>query len=531
MTSEDLFVAFDLSTQSLKCTVVNSNLQIILEESVNFDKDLPEFNTKHGAHHRNDRTTSPTLMWVKALDMLLERLQKDDFKFENVKSISGAAQQHGSVYWKEGASTTLSSLDSSSLLSTQLANAFSIADSPIWQDTSTTQQCRDLEAAVGGPERLADITGSRAFERFTASQIMKLSQRGALKDTERISLVSSFLASLFLGSYAPIESGDASGMNLMRLETREWDPNLLSICGNAKELELKLGMIAKDATKPIGIVSKYMQKRYGFVEECLVFPFTGDNPATVLAMGLKSRDLVVSLGTSDTLLAVVERNRTNAHPEAHLLSHPLDHNLIVAMVCFKNGSLAREYVRDKYAQKNWDRFNDLVMSTPPGCGDSHEKKTRNGFYYFMPEIVPFARGVHRFEDGLRVIEFTDRDCNPRAVLEAQFLSMRVRIRRLFQNSAERVIVVGGASANTVILQVLADVLQLKVYRHRGQNSASAGAARLARDGYISTKIKPIEETDEELILAAEPNTALAELYQEMEAQFVLLESTVVSASG
>ena len=37
-------------------------------------------------------------------------------------------------------------------------------ESPIWMDSSTTAQCRQLEAAVGGAEQLATHTGSRAYE-------------------------------------------------------------------------------------------------------------------------------------------------------------------------------------------------------------------------------------------------------------------------------------------------------------------------------------------------------------------------------
>lgn len=34
-------------------------------------------------------------------------------------------------------------------------------------DSSTTKYCTALEAALGGPQRVASITGSRAYERFT----------------------------------------------------------------------------------------------------------------------------------------------------------------------------------------------------------------------------------------------------------------------------------------------------------------------------------------------------------------------------
>ena len=84
-----------------------------------------------------------------------------------LKAISGAGQQHGSVYWRTGAEEMLKKLRPDKFMHDELAHAFSILDSPIWMDSSTSEQCKNLESALGGPEELANITGSRAYERFT----------------------------------------------------------------------------------------------------------------------------------------------------------------------------------------------------------------------------------------------------------------------------------------------------------------------------------------------------------------------------
>ena len=90
-------------------------------------------------------------------------------------ALTGGFQQHGSVYWSEDAERLLASLDCSRPLAEQLApEAFSIPRAPIWQDSSTTRECRELEQAIGGAQALADLTGSRAYERFTANQIARV---------------------------------------------------------------------------------------------------------------------------------------------------------------------------------------------------------------------------------------------------------------------------------------------------------------------------------------------------------------------
>lgn len=89
--TEYYYLGLDLSTQQLKCTLINEKHDIVLEEAINFDKDLPEFGTVHGAIVDDNVVTSPTLMWVKALDLLLKRL-KDSPYVGSIRGISGAGQ-------------------------------------------------------------------------------------------------------------------------------------------------------------------------------------------------------------------------------------------------------------------------------------------------------------------------------------------------------------------------------------------------------------------------------------------------------
>lgn len=205
-----------------------------------------------------------------------------------------AAQQHGSVFWRTGTAKTLKNLDPEQDLHQQLQvcvldhvcvwvsgafivcvcvcgqDCFSVLNSPVWMDSSSSQQCNELQAAVGGAQRVAEITGSRAYEVWlcvcysyfvwfvnaddnggrvldvllcvcsVSRQTRWLScgrrhhrsirtQRldtccllsrsfdmtdcscfGTFVRLQRISLVSSFAASLFLGEYAAIDYSDGT---------------------------------------------------------------------------------------------------------------------------------------------------------------------------------------------------------------------------------------------------------------------------------------------------------------------------------
>jgi xylulokinase len=174
-----LFCGLDLSTQQLKAIVIQYDGSIVFECAVHFDRDLPHYGTQNGTLHgpAEGQVTSPVALWVEAIDLLAESLKSSGVDLARIAAISGAGQQHGSVYWSDKAESILSSLKPTLSLHEQLIpGAFSISNSPIWQDSSTTLQCLALEDLIGGQQALADLSGSRAYERFTGPQIAKVSQ-------------------------------------------------------------------------------------------------------------------------------------------------------------------------------------------------------------------------------------------------------------------------------------------------------------------------------------------------------------------
>uniref|UniRef100_A0A672GGC6 Xylulose kinase n=1 Tax=Salarias fasciatus TaxID=181472 RepID=A0A672GGC6_SALFA len=263
----------------LKAAAINEDLDVVHQSCVHFDSELSSYRTQGGVHLHADglTVTSPVLMWVEALDLLLDKMKNAGFDFSRVRALSGSGQQHGSVFWRKGASETLKHLDPQQDLVHLLQRSFSVADSPVWMDCSSSRQCSALQQAAGGAVRLAEVTGSRAYERFTGNQIAKLraSRAEDFQDTERISLVSSFAASLFLGRYAAIDLSDGSGMNLLDIRTRSWSEICLE--ATAPHLDLLLGRPVPSSSV-LGPVSPYFVQRFGFSESCSVVAFTGDNP-------------------------------------------------------------------------------------------------------------------------------------------------------------------------------------------------------------------------------------------------------------
>ncbi|KAF8668898.1 hypothetical protein HU200_052102 [Digitaria exilis] len=519
--------------RSMKATVLNNELAIVASEIVNFDSELPHYKTEGGVYRDSaddGHIFSPTIMWVEALELLLEKL-KSKIDFSKVVAVSGSGQQHGSVYWKKGSQAVLSSLDSSKSLLLQLKDAFSTMNSPIWMDSSTTKQCREIEHAVGGALELAKLTGSRAYERFTGPQIRKIYQTepNVYADTERISLVSSFMASILVGNYASIDETDGAGMNLMDINQRTWSKTVLE--ATAPGLEAKLGNLAP-AYSAAGQIAPYFVERFQFDKNCLVIQWSGDNPNSLAGLTLNTPgDLAISLGTSDTVFGITAEAKPSL--EGHVFPNPVEPGGYMVMLCYKNGSLTREgphvsfllcsksvcreimgcfqqLSRGNFPAK-WLDFVLVILLQQPVYVKLIISGPRTmiyfsillyiggklGFYYKDHEILPpLPVGFHRYvvenindasSDNLieHEVEEFDPPSEVRAIIEGQMLSMRGHAERFgMPNPPKRIIATGGASSNESILKALAQIFGCPVFTVQRPDSASLGAALRATHGWL-----------------------------------------------
>ena len=162
--SSPLYLGFDLSTQQLKGIAVTSDLKVSYEAVFDFDADASGFDITKGVmtNEAEREVFAPVAMWLQAVDTVLQRLKSKGIDFGRVMGLSGAGQQHGSVYWNKEGEYALKNLDKDQTLQSQLDHAFSYPYSPNWQDASTQEQCDIFDRHLGDEGQLAINTGSKA---------------------------------------------------------------------------------------------------------------------------------------------------------------------------------------------------------------------------------------------------------------------------------------------------------------------------------------------------------------------------------
>ncbi|XP_055384998.1 xylulose kinase [Condylostylus longicornis] len=482
----DTYLGFDLSTQKLKAVLLNSNLEVLVHAELKFDIDLPEFQTAGGVNtgsNENEYFVQP-VMWVKALDMVLDRLVVQGANLSTVSAIGGSAQQHGSVYWSEDGIKSLKSLDADKFLHFQLSEkAFTLNKTPIWMDGSTEKQCAEMEKAVGGTANMVAITGSKCYQRFTGPQIRKIFQTApkVYEHTFAISLVSSFLASIFIGDIAPIDYADASGMNLFDIQKKNWSDICLKAC--APDLEKRLLHQPVSTCSVIGNICPFFVQRYGFKTNCKISAFTGDNPSAFTGMLVSENWLAISLGTSDTVMMTLSQN---PHlKQGHVLCHPTDDNAFMGLLCFRNGSLVRDIIKRVEANNNWDNFSELLNNSQRG------NRGNMALHFQTLEIIPKVIGTLKWNEnhnsestegkvGLK--NFNSAQTEVRALIEGQMLHRKSVAQDMGFHFGEdtKILATGGASVNKSILQVMSDVFNAPVYTKKTSEAALLGAAYRAK---------------------------------------------------
>jgi xylulokinase len=382
-------------------------------------------------------------------------------------------------------------------------------------DSSTLRECEEIEASLGGAGATARLTGSRAHPRFTGPQIRKFAREDpdAYSRTSRIHLVSSFIASHLIGRHAPIDHADGSGMNLMDIHARDWSSEALD--ATAPSLRDKLPALVA-SNHIIGPLAERWQMKFG-LPSANVVAWSGDNPCSLVGTGvIEEGQLAISLGTSDTIFGAMRTPRFSPNGTGHVFVSPTGEYMGITV--FRNGSLARQRIRDAF-DLTWSGFSAALRATPAGNDGAMILP------WFEPEITPPVAHAAPVRVGLG--DAPGR-AHVRAIVEGQMIAL-ARHSEWMTLTPRAIHATGGASANTDILQIMADVFKSPVYRFDSTDAAALGAALRGLQAHTGRQwqdavgefVKPLSDR-------ISPIAENLRLYDHLKDRYASLERAVLS---
>ncbi|KAL4452793.1 hypothetical protein ABPG74_002358 [Tetrahymena malaccensis] len=518
------FLGLDLSTQSLKLCVFDQNSKEVYHDKIIFSDIL--FENEEVIHFTvNDLHKSAeqdVLIFMRALEQGLKNLN-DQFS-KQISALSVSGQQHGSVYYQKEII-----FNSQKNLIENMKDSFATRLCPIWMDSSTSSQCKEISQKFTETHQK---TGSRAFERFSFSQIIKKfqMQKEIYDKTIHISLISSFLAEIFIGKFCSVDYGDASGMNLMDLKSKKYIQEMIDYI---PDLQKKLGEYQPiKSWSSVGKINDYFIQKYKniFNQDSLVIASTGDNLASMVGMGLlNSSYLAISLGTSDTLFGVINENEIEKSLDSntHIFCSPLRSDQYLLLLCQKNGGMVREEMISNL-QLTWEEIEQYYFN-------SYQPKGFYGCFLQQPEIVPPINCPKQIELIKNMNKEVSIEILPIEkiiiLLEYKIISLRINFQK---DNISKLILTGGACKNRVLQQISSNVFGCPVYVQGSEDSACIGSALRAHHGYLNY-IKN-EEIDfysnfnscnaYEIQQVSSPNLQLQQYYKEISSFILQLEQNL-----
>ncbi|TID30248.1 hypothetical protein CANINC_001128 [Pichia inconspicua] len=474
-----LSLGFDLSTQQLKAVAIDDTLHVHSTYTVSLDE-CSHSCTTNGvcANTTTGEVVTPVAVFIDALQTLLNRMDASNFPFHLVTAIGGSAQQHGTVYYTDKINNLLSSIHpNDNKWSDKLSQAFAFDTATNWQDTSTTNEVIAFDKTLGNADDLANVTGSRAHYRFSGPQMRRRAKLypDQWNRTCHVSLISTLLQSLLVGKLCPIDQSEACGMNLYDIQRQDWSDPLLAlvVSSNSKidgvDIQIQNNASLKVRNllgKPENItlpLASYLVKKYKFNENCIVSSITGDNIATLMALPLQKNDVLISMGTSTTVLLLTDKYIPSK--EYHLFAIENDKNYktpksYMAMICYRNGALARENVALALTDNKTTIDKTTIWSNFTKLLNKPTSPSTVAVFFPRPEIIPdVSPQIRWWNDNIELPSPPPPTLAPRLIVESQALANRIHMAPLLQNGRpNRVFFAGGSTRNKQLVQLYTQIL-------------------------------------------------------------------------
>ena len=430
-------------------------------------------------------------LWVEAVDATVQAvLTQLGPRKDEVQAIGVSGQQHGFV-----------PLDKKGKV---------IRPAKLWCDTSTVEQCRQIEEEFGDAAALIKLAGNVIPPGFTAPKILWLKQNEPknYKALATVLLPHDYLNFHLTGDRG-MEYGDASGTGLLDVREKKWCEPLIDFI-DPKLMDC-LPPLAS-SRRAMGLLRDSLRVQWGLAKSPVVSAGGGDNMMGAIGTGNVQLGVVtVSLGTSGTVYAFADKPVIDPLGEVAAFCDSTDRWL--PLVCTMNVTVATEAVRKMFGWSH-EQLENNIQSSPAGS---------DGLLF-----LPYLNGERtpNLPAGTGVLHgLTTETMAPshvaRATMEGVTLGLAYGLGRFRELGIQptEIRLTGGGSNSAIWRQIAADIFGVPTLCLESAEGAALGAA--IQSGYACLIAEGKQATFRELCgrivkldesTLVRPNTEHKELY-------------------
>jgi xylulokinase len=448
-------------------------------------------------------------VWIAAVESTITQvLQKLGPRCKEIAGIGVSGQQHGLVLLDAGDRV--------------------VRPAKLWCDTSTTAQCAELTASLGGEAAVITLTGNAMLPGYTAPKILWARQNEPQNWEKSVSvLLPHDYINWWLTGEKSMEFGDASGTALLDVRSRTWSQPVINAV--APNLAAKLPPL-RPSSEPAGTLRPELVAQWDLPSGVTVSSGGGDNMMGAIGTGnVQPGVMTASLGTSGTLYAF--SNTPVVDPKGEIAAFCDSTGHWMPLACTMNVTLVTELTRKLFDGWNHDRY-DVEAATVPAGSD--------GLL-----LLPYLAGERtpNLPRGSGVLHgLTTRNLTPahlaRAAMEGVTLGLAYGLSR-FQDlgvNPSEIRLTGGGSQSSFWRQLCADVFGVPTVCLSSSEGAALGAAlQAAWSAGKDHSMESLHTLSDRLVKLDEstrcsPDSKNVAIYQELLSRANKLRNTL-SAAG
>ena len=436
-----MYLGIDLGTSSLKILLVDQEQKIIDQQSEPISTNSPQLLWME---------QDPNEWWQKCQEAIMKLKFRQSKNMQQTKAIGLSGQMHGATL-----------LDRKGKI---------LYPAILWNDGRSYKECQELENKLNN---FREITGNIAMPGFTAPKLIWVAKNrpDIFKQISTVLLPKDYLRFCMSGDYAS-DVSDSAGTLWVDVKARKWSDEIIF----ATEMHSKQMPKLYESCEITGTVLPNIAKEWGIPTNCPIVAGGSDNAASAIGIGIiNDGDAFLSLGTSGVIFSPSKVYRPNFEEAVHTFCHALpsvwSHMSVmlnvtccldwISKVCNKND------ITNLLEQvKNEDPNIETLFFLPYLCGERTPHNDVN------------ARGSF---NGINLN--TTHKHLVKAVLEGVGFALADGLIALKNTKVEpkSLVVVGGGSHSDYWLQMISDILQIKIQKPSGSEmGASIGACRLAQ---------------------------------------------------